>query len=89
MLDTVEQFDTLEFISHHTKFAFEPSQTLVILGFRLNYVKMTISLTDQKTTTLAECCKTLMQLNRVKVRGVARVLGKITFSLPGVVCAVS
>ena len=83
MLDTVEQFD-LGFISHPSKSAFEPSQTLVILGFRLDSVKMTIFLTDQKATTLAECCKTLMQLNRVKIREVARVLAKITSSLPGV-----
>ena len=33
VLDTVEQFDSLGFISHPSKSAFQPSQTLVILGF--------------------------------------------------------
>ena len=71
VLDTVEQFDSLGFISHPSKSAFQPSQTLVILGFRLDSVKMTISLTDEKATSLAEHCKILMALNRVKIREVA------------------
>ena len=45
---------------------------------------MTISLTDEKATSLAEHCKILMALNRVKIREVAQVLGKIISSLPGV-----
>ena len=84
MLDTVEQFDSLGFISHPSKSAFQPSQTLVILGFRLDSVKITISLTDEKATSLAEHGKILMALNRVKIREVAQVLGKIISSLPGV-----
>ena len=72
MLDTVEQFDTLGFISHPSKLAFEPSQTLVILGFRLDSVKMTISLTDRMLQNTHEIKKN----------------GKITSSLPGVMFGV-
>ena len=56
MLDTVEQFDSLGFISHPSKSVFERSQTLIILGFRLDSVKMTISLTEEKATAIAEHC---------------------------------
>ena len=84
VLDTVEQFDSLGFISHPSKSVFEPSQTLVILGFRLDSVKMTISLTEEKATAIAEHCKALVDLDRVKIHAVAQVVGKIISSLPGV-----
>ena len=77
VLDTIEQFDSLGFISHPSKSAFEPSQKLIILGFRLDTVKMTISLTGEKAAALAELCQALIDLGRVKIREVARVLGKI------------
>ncbi len=84
VLDTIEQFDSLGFISHPSKSAFEPSQKLIILGFRLDSVKMTISLTGEKAAALAELCQALIDLGKVKIREVARVLGKIISSLPGV-----
>jgi hypothetical protein len=84
VLDTIEQFDSLGFISHPSKSAFEPSQKLIILGFRLDSVKMTISLTGEKAAALAEPNQALIDLGRVKIREVARVLGKIISSLPGV-----
>ena len=77
VLDTIEQFDSLGFISHPSKSAFEPSQKLIILGFRLDLVKMTISLTGEKAAAFAELCQA--------IREVARVFGKIISSLPGVI----
>ncbi|CAB4017117.1 Transposon Tf2-6 poly [Paramuricea clavata] len=45
---------------------------------------MTISLTEEKATAIAEHCKALVDLDRVKIRAVAQVVGKIISSLPGV-----
>ncbi|CAB3991207.1 Hypothetical predicted protein [Paramuricea clavata] len=71
VLDTVEQFDSLGFISHPSKSAFEPSQILIIVGFRLDSVKMTISLAEEKATAIAEHCKALVDLDMVKILAVA------------------
>ncbi|XP_028415419.1 uncharacterized protein LOC114538441 [Dendronephthya gigantea] len=45
---------------------------------------MTIFLTEEKATALAEHCKALVDLSRLKIREVAQVVGKIISSLPGV-----
>lgn len=84
VLDTVGQFDALGFIAHPSKSEFEPSQQLVILGFQLDSVNMTIALTEDKANALVQLCKDILNLSRVRIREVARVLGKIISSLPGV-----
>ena len=83
----VEQFDALGFTSHPNKSAFKPSQQLIILGFLIDSVKMTVALTEEKATELAQHCKAITDLPCIKIRG-AMILGKITSSLPGVMFGV-
>ena len=48
VIDTVIQIDSLGLITHPDKLVFDPSQQLVILGFVLNSVTMTIMLTGKR-----------------------------------------
>ena len=84
VIDTVIQFDTLGLVTHPEKSAFIPSQQLVILGFVLNSVTLTITLTQEKAISLQNTCTTLLNTASPTIREVARVLGKIVSSFPGV-----
>ena len=84
VIDTVIQIDTLGLVTHPEKSVFNPSQQLVILGFLLNSVKMTIKLTREKALALQTACTSLLNTASPTIREVARVLGKIVSSFPGV-----
>lgn len=53
VIDTVIQIDSLGLVMHPDKSVFNPSQQLVILGFVLNSVTMTITLTREKALAVA------------------------------------
>lgn len=82
VIDTVIHIDTLGLVTHPEKSAFHPSQ-LVILGFVLNSVSMTITLTQEKALALQTACITLLNTTSPTITEVAQVLGKIVSSLPG------
>ena len=84
VIDTVIQFDRLGLVAHPIKSVFNPSQELEILGFILNSVTMTITLTGRKAQTLQIACRTLLEHPSPTIREVARVIGKIVSSFPGV-----
>lgn len=83
VIDTVVQIDTLGLITHPDKSVFNPTQQLVILGFVLNSVNMTITLTQEKALVLQTVCTSLLTAASPTIRGVARVLGKMVSSFPG------
>ena len=84
VIDTVLHIDTLGLVTHPEKSAFHPFQ-LVILGFVLNSVTMTITLTQEKALALQTACIRLLNTTSPTITKVAQVLGKIVSSLPGVV----
>ena len=84
VIDTVTQFDSLGFIAHPTKSVLNPAQQLEILGFVLNSVDMTIVLARDKAQKLLDSCKELLGKQSPTIRDVARVIGKIVSSFPGV-----
>lgn len=73
------QFDSLEFTIHVEKSVFIPSQRLVVLGFIIYSVAMSITLTPDKAQSVKEACP--------PVRDIAWVIGKIISSFPGVLYA--
>ena len=83
VIDTVIQIDSLGLITHPDKSVFDPSQQLVILGFVLNSVTMTIKLTGEKALALQLACKALLNTASPAIREVARVLRKIAPLFPG------
>ena len=84
MIDTFLQFDSLGFTIHPDKSVFIPSQRLVLLGFIIDSVAMTITLTPEKALKVKEACGTLLGQGLPTIRQVACVIGKIISSFPGV-----
>ena len=60
VIDTFIQFDSLGFTIHPDKSVFIPSQCLVLLGFIIDSVAMTITLTPEKALKVQEACGTLL-----------------------------
>ena len=84
VIETFIQFDTLGFTIHPEKSVFIPSQRLVLLGFIIDSVAMTITLTPEKALKVKEACPTLLGQGHTTIRQVACVIGKIISSFPGV-----
>ena len=84
VIDTLHQIDSLGLIAHPDKSVFNLSQQLVILGFVLNSVAMTVVLTLEKALALQHACQALLTTALPTMRGVTCVLGKIVCSFPGV-----
>ena len=84
VIDTFIQFDSLGFTIHLEKSVFVPSQRLALLGFVIDSVAMTISLTPEKALKVQEACANLLDKGSMTIREVACVIGKIISSFPGV-----
>ena len=84
VIDTFIQFDSLGFTIHPDKSVFILSQRLVLLGFIIDSVAMTITLTPEKTLKVKEACATLLGQGLPTIRQVACVIGKIISSFSGV-----
>ena len=84
VIDTFIQFDSLGFTIHPDKFVLIPSQRLVLLGFIIDSVAMTITLTPEKALKVKEACGTLLGQGLPTIREVACVIGKIISSFLGV-----
>ena len=54
--DTTDLFIKLGFVIHPLKSVLQPTQTLIFLGFVLNSVNMTASLTSEKVNRIKEKC---------------------------------
>lgn len=84
VIDTIILLSKLGFVIHPEKSCFVPSQSLTILGFIINSATMTIQLTSDKSAQLLNDCNTLLNTEHPTIREVARVIGKIISSFPGV-----
>ena len=84
VIDTVSQLDPLGFVIHPDKSVFIPSQVLIVLGFLINTVTMTICLTVEKATSVQQDCQALLEREKYSIREVAQVIGKIVSTFPGV-----
>ena len=84
IVQTVNMFLKLGFVIHPTKSVLVPTQELEFLGFLLNSILMTIRLLPQKAVTVQQACATLLTQDNPTIREVARVIGLIVSSFPGV-----
>ena len=82
--DTITLLDQVGLVIHPEKSVLYPTQKLVFLGFLLDSIKMIISLTGEKTQKIKEACQKLLQSPQPTIREVARVIGMLTASFPGV-----
>ena len=84
LIDTLTLLDRVGFVVHPEKSVLQPTQKLVFLGFVLDSINMTITLTCEKAAKIKDACQTLMNSSKPLIREVARVLGLLTSSFPGV-----
>ena len=84
VIDTLISFDEAGFVIHPEKSDLLPSQEKIFLGFVLNSRLMQVSLTPKRINKLMDACENLLATVSPSVREVARVLGLVTSSFPGV-----
>ena len=82
--ETTNMFLKLGFVIHPTKSVLIPTQELEFLGFLLNSNSMTIRLPPRKAITVEQACENLLNQSNPTIREVARVIGLLVSSLPGV-----
>ena len=81
---TVTLLSQMGLVVHPEKSVLYPTQRTVFLGFIINSESMTISLTPEKAHKVKEVWKKLLRNTSPSIREVAKVLGLLTSSLPGV-----
>ena len=81
---TTKLLDSLGLYVHPDKSILEPSQVLEFLGFVLNSVSMTVTLSHAKAENIKHVCKDLLTTTQPTIREVAVVIGKLVASCPGV-----
>ena len=84
LIDTIKLFHSLGFIVHPSKSVFKPEQRVTFLGFVLDSVKMRVYLTTERATSIYKACSSLLNNPKPSIRDLARVIGLITASFPGV-----
>ena len=73
--DTVALFTNLGLLIHPDKSVLYPTQQIVFLGFKLNSVTMTISLTTKKAAKVEDACVALLHNLSPTIREVSQGLG--------------
>ena len=75
---------SLGFSINYEKSVLQPTQRIIFLGFVLDSLTMSISLTYKRKCILLDLCNKLLSGKRHKIRAVASVIGCIIAALPGV-----
>ena len=84
IIDTATLLNDLGFVIHPEKSILIPTQRLVFLGFILDSTCLQISLTPDKALKIKSACQQLLDTIQPSIRQVAKVLGLLTSSFPGV-----
>lgn len=82
--DTVSILEKCGFLIHPTKSNFIPSQKAVYLGFELDAENMSVTLTEEKKLKYLQSCQFLMEQSVVTVRMLAKIIGQLVSTFPGV-----
>ena len=84
-LHAVQLFISLGFKIHPEKSVVIPTQVLEFLGFILNSILMTVSLTEKKAEKILQLCQKFSYPSRqFTIREVASFIGTLVSSFPGV-----
>ena len=83
---TVETLDSLGFTIHPDKSVTFPSHVLTFLGFVLNSIEMTVTLTLERRAKIKTVCSRLLDLKKVTVRQLAEVIGTLVAVDPASDC---
>ena len=80
----VQRFISLGFYPHPDKCCLLPTQEIVVLGFVINSLLMTVSLTADKKTQLYELCSQVLKGGPLSIQSIASLIGKLIAALPGI-----
>ena len=83
VIASISLLQKLGFTVHPTKSQLDPSTTAIFLGFIIDSVAMTVSLTEEKKQKLMDLITTVLKKKYVKIRFVASLIGKMVSSFPG------
>ena len=74
----------LGFFPHEEKSQMVPTQQITYLGFELNSITMTVTLTKERATNIKQKCATILAAKQVTILKLAHVIGHLVSSFPGV-----
>ena len=80
VIKTALTFDDLGYVINATKSRFIPKQISTYLGFIINSIRMTVTLTDEKKTDLKEKLENLLDKETLAIREGALVVGHMVAS---------
>ena len=81
--DTISMLRSLGFCIHMKKSVLVPTQTITFLGFIVNSINMTISLTTEKREKIKKLCEQVLYM-QCTIRKLASLIGNIVASFPAV-----
>ena len=82
--DTIVLLQSLGFTIHPDKSIFEPAQKNTFLGFIIDSITMTITLTTEKKEKISNICQDLIESKKPTIRSLAKVIGNLVASFPAV-----
>lgn len=82
--ETVCLFKKLGFTINWDKSVLTPCHKLKFLGFNIDSINMSISLTEEKMLKIQEVCHHILLKNKISIRKLAEVVGMMVASFPGV-----
>ena len=84
VLNTTEILRSLGFTIHPDKSKFIPTQCITFLGFILNSVQMTITLTLEKKEKILNLCHDILKEDVVTIRFLSKLIGNLVAAFPAV-----
>ena len=76
----IKLFISLEFVIHPTKSQFISTQKIEYLGFVIDSVSTSVSLSNKKKKTILDICENTLITSKVTIRHIVKVLGKFSSS---------
>ena len=83
VIDTTLLLETLGFIVHPIKSVLVPTQEIVVLGFVINSLTLTVMLTKERAVYLKKYCTQVLGSPKITIQQVAKVIEQIVSSFPG------
>ena len=84
LLQITSLLEMLGFVINREKSQLEPTQRIQYFGFLIDSQEMKILLTAEKMTQIVKTCKRLHQERSLTVRELARLIGRLTATLPAI-----
>ena len=82
LIEATQLLERLGFTIHPTKSKLDPETIIIFLGFVINSIAMTVTLTEEKRQKLLDLINDILLQQTTTIRVIARLIGKMVSSLP-------